>query len=222
MSAEPARYLIYGGPVSPFVRKVRLVLAMKGLAYDFEPVDVFNPPDWFVEISPLRRIPVLRDRARGGETLADSSAICFYLDRAHPAPPLLPDDPWLAGRAAWLEEYADTEFAYRVGMGVFRARFLNPRIGKPVDEALAQKTLTESVPKYFNFFERELADNPYFLGADPSLADIAIATHFVNFGYGGERVDASRWPRLAAFVERMFSMPAFAALMEEEAEALGL
>ncbi|MBI1186029.1 MAG: glutathione S-transferase family protein [Alphaproteobacteria bacterium] len=216
-----ARYVLYGTAASPFVRKVRVVLALKNVAYDFEPVNVFDPPDWFKAISPLKRIPVLKDCERNA-TLADSSAIALYLDRAHPAPLLIPDDPWLAGRCAWLEEYADTEFAYRIGMGVFRARFFNPRIGKPVDEDLAQKTLREHAPRFFSYFESQLGEGGHFVGDALSLADIAIATHFVNFGYGGERVDPARWPKLAAFVDRTLALPAFAALIEEEAAALGI
>ena len=216
------RYVLYGAPVSPFVRKVRLVLALKGQAYRFEHIDVFDQPDWFTDISPLKRVPVLRDEARGGATLADSSAICAYLDHEHVTPPLLPADAWGAGRAAWLEEYADTEFAYRLGMGVFRPRFVSPRMGKPVDEALVRKTLDELAPRYFDYFEQELAGQPFFLGERPGLADIAVATQFVNFEYGGERVDGARWPDLSAFVTRMFALPAFAALLAEERRELRL
>jgi glutathione S-transferase len=214
---------LYGAPISPFVRKVRMILALKRIDYELHPIDVFAQPDWFKEISPLRRVPVLKDRERNGATLADSSAIAHYLDLEHPTPALLPrDDAWAQARAVWLEEYADTEFSYRLGMGIFRNRFVNPRQGKPVDEALAQKTLNETAPRYFSYFEQELGGDLFFLGDRMSLADIAVATQFVNFRYGGEAVDAGRWPRLAAFVGRMFALPEFAALLAEEARELGL
>ncbi len=216
------RYLIYGTPVSPFVRKVRMVLALKGVAYDFEEINIFAPPDWFLPLSPLKRIPVLLDRARANATLPDSSAICLYLDREHPDPPLYGANAWEAGRIAWLEEYADTEFAYRLGMGVFRARFMNPRIGKPVDEELAQKTLREAAPRYFDFFTAELGGRDFMVGDALSLADLAICTHFINFGYGGEKVDANRWPKLAAYAERVLSLAPIAAIVEEEARVLGV
>jgi glutathione S-transferase len=78
-----ADLVIYGTPVSPFVRKVEAVLRSQGVAYDFEDINIMNMPDWFVEISPARRIPVLRDRSVGDKgvsgTIADSSAICLYL-----------------------------------------------------------------------------------------------------------------------------------------------
>ena len=69
----------------PFVRKVEANLRVQGLNYDFELINIMEMPDWFLEISPARRVPVLRDRTIGEKsvagTIADSSAICAYLDR---------------------------------------------------------------------------------------------------------------------------------------------
>ena len=62
--------LIYGMKGSPFVRKVQVVLAEKGLPYDFEMASPFPAPDWFVAINPAKRIPVLRDRSVGAEGVA--------------------------------------------------------------------------------------------------------------------------------------------------------
>ena len=84
-----ANYVLYGTPLSPFVRKVEAVLKHIGVDYDFENINIMDMPDWFVEISPAKRIPVLRDRSIGETgmlgTIADSSAICLYLDRKHKA-----------------------------------------------------------------------------------------------------------------------------------------
>lgn len=215
-----ARYVLYGTAISPFVRKVRVAMALKELTYEFQALNIFDPPEWFAQVNPLKRIPVLRDTTRDA-TLADSSAICAYLDRAHPAPSLMPDDPWDAGRVLFLEEYADTDFGYRLGMGIFRARFVNPRLGKPVDEALAQKTLVEIAPRFFDYLEGAL-DGDHFVGEALTLADIAIATHLVGFRYGGETVDASRWPARSAFAHRTFAHPAFAAVLADEARELGI
>lgn len=71
--------LIYGMKGSPFVRKVQVLLAEKGVPYDFEMASPFPAPDWFAEISPAKRIPVLRDRSIGAEgpagTLPDSGCL---------------------------------------------------------------------------------------------------------------------------------------------------
>lgn len=71
--------IVYGGSVSPFVRKVRVVLAEKGLGYSLEQINPFSPPPDFAEISPLKRIPAFRDTdLPEPNTLADSSVICDY------------------------------------------------------------------------------------------------------------------------------------------------
>ena len=55
--------IVYGSSLSPFVRKVRVVMAEKGLEYTLDPVSPFAPPPEFLEISPLKRIPAFRDNA---------------------------------------------------------------------------------------------------------------------------------------------------------------
>ncbi len=88
---------LYGAPLSPFVRKVRLLLAEKGLDYQLEAIAPFGQPAWYREISPLGRIPALRD---GDLALADSSVICQYLEERYPEPPNLQGDaPPAAQRA---------------------------------------------------------------------------------------------------------------------------
>jgi glutathione S-transferase len=133
---------------------------------------------------------------------------------------LLPDDPFDAARALWFEEYADTDFAYRMGMGVFRPRVVYPRLGKPVDEALVQKTLAEHAPRFFAYLDAELGDRDFLVGDTLSLADIAVATQFANQRHAGEAPDAVHFPRLAAYVTRMLALPVFAALEAEERASL--
>lgn len=209
---DGARYEVIGSAVSPFVRKVRAVMALKGLAHELTEVSVFDPPDWFAAISPLKRIPVLRDRERGGAVLNDSSVIVAYLEAAHPAPAVYPKDPWEMARALWVEEYMDTEFAFRMGMGVFRPRFVSPRMGKPVDEALVQKTLSEHAPRFYAYLEGEIAGKDWFVGGAMSIADIAVACQFINMHLADETPDRYRYPALSAYLERVLAQPAFAEL----------
>ena len=112
--------VLYGAPLSPFVRKADVVLREKNVPFELESVNIMPMPDWFKEISPARRIPVLRDKSVGEEgtqgTIPDSSAICAYLERKFPEPALYPSDPYLHGRAVWIEEFCDSELAGLVGM----------------------------------------------------------------------------------------------------------
>ena len=74
-------YKIMGANVSPFVRKVRIFMAEKGLEYDLEQVSPFSPPAGWREISPLGKIPALLD---GDRIVNDSSCICQYIERKTP------------------------------------------------------------------------------------------------------------------------------------------
>src|SRR5260370_36755427 len=89
---------VFGTSVSPFVRKVRIVLAEKGLLYRHENVNVAKPPDGWRELSPLGKIPAFKDCDRA---LAGSSVICAYLERRFPMPPLYPSEPYDHARALW-------------------------------------------------------------------------------------------------------------------------
>lgn len=209
--------IVYGGSVSPFVRKVRVVLAEKGAAYSLEQVSPFKPPPDFRAISPLGRIPVLRDTDMPDpNTLPDSSVICDYLERKFPNPPLYPSDPMSRARALWYEEYADSILAQTIGPGLFFERVVKKMMRAETDEALCQKTLTEKLPPLFDYLEKEIADRQYFVGNAFSIADVAVGTMLVNFDHAGETVDAARWPKLGAYMKRIHERASFKALIDEE------
>ncbi|MBO6557948.1 MAG: glutathione S-transferase family protein [Pseudomonadales bacterium] len=204
--------VVYGTPVSPFVRKVEAVLHTQGVPYDFEMINIMDMPDWFIEISPARRIPVLRDRTIGEEgvadTIADSSAICVYLDRKFDAG-LYGKDAFESGRIAWLEEYADTELALPLGMRLFRP-ILFPRFsGQDSDLETARKTYQEELPRHFDYLEQTLDGNEFFVGDTFSLADIAVGVQMTQLDLVAGTVDDSRWPSLARHTQAMKAHPGF-------------
>ena len=212
--------LIYGMKGSPFVRKVQVLLAEKGVPYDFEMASPFPAPDWFAEISPAKRIPVLRDRSIGTEgaagTLPDSSVICAYLERKHPEPPMYPRADFDHARALWFEEYADSELAMRIGLGLFRPMVMARMFGKDPDVATARKTVREQLPPLFDYLETSIAGRRWLVGDALGIADIGVATQFVNFLHAGARIDAARWPALAAWIDGVLARPSFAACIAEE------
>lgn len=192
---------VYGAPLSPFVRKLCLCLIEKGLDYQLEVVMPFGQPDWYRELNPLGRIPAFRD---GDLTLADSSVICQYLEEHYPERPSL----YGAGaeqraKVRWLEKYADYELAPLCTFTVFRNRVLKATMGLPCDEDKVQQTLKDKLPNHFDYFEANLGDEPYFLGQQLSMADLALASQLINMEHGGESLDAARWPKLSAHYQRI-------------------
>jgi glutathione S-transferase len=212
--------VIYGLKGSPFVRKVQIALAEKNVPFDFEQASPFPPPDWFAAISPLRRIPVLRDRSVGTEgaagTIPDSSAICGFIERRHPDPPLYPDAPFDFGRALFVEEYADSEMAGLIGLGLFRPMVMSRLMGQEPDVAKARETVHEKLPPIFDWLEATLGGREHMVGDRFGIADIAVGTQLVNFLFAGGRLDAERWPGLEAWMTRTHARPSFAACIESE------
>ncbi len=73
------------------------------------------------------------------------------------------------------------------------------------------------VPTFWAYMEAQLGNNQFFVNNTLTLADIAVASIHVNLLLAQVKVDAARFPKLAAFMERMFARPSFKAVIEEEA-----
>lgn len=205
--------LIYGSPVSAFVRKVAGVCIAKGLPYDIEAVNVFDPPAWFRDISPMKRIPVLRDRSVAEEgvagTIADSSAICAYIEKKHPAPALYPEDPMALGEALFIEEYADTALAMAGGLGIFRPIFFAISKGEEPGLEKAREAWANQLPPIFDVLEARLGGRAFFAGDALSIADITVACVLMQITLVAE-MPLGRWPGLAAHFAAMQALPVIA------------
>jgi glutathione S-transferase len=209
--------IVYGGSLSPFVRKVCVVMAEKGIDFTLENVNPFAPPPEFLAISPLKRIPVLRDTDQPEpNTLSDSSVICDYLEHKFPNPPLYPKDPFLRARALWYEEYADSILAQTIGLGLFFQRIVKKMMNQQPDEAVCAATMADKLPPLFDYLEKEIGDRDYFVADAFTIADVTVGTMLVNFEHAGETVDAKRWPKLAAYGQRMHARPSFKSFIEKE------
>jgi glutathione S-transferase len=204
--------VLHGVSLSPFVRKVRVAMAEKSIAYEHVSVLPFGQTDEYRKKSPLGKIPCYED---GDYVLPDSSAIIAYLERIHPEPALYPSDPEEFGRALWYEEYSDTKLTDTLAP-IFFQRFVQKNFfqQEPDEELVAQK-LEEAGP-LFDYLDGEIGDREVMVGKYFSIADIAIGSIFLNFEYGSERIDAGRWPELAAYVARLHARPSFKGLIEQE------
>lgn len=202
--------VLYGSPLSPFLRKAAGVCIAKGVPFEVEAVNVFAPPPWFLEISPMKRIPVLRDRSVAEEGLAgtipDSSAICAYIEKKHPAPALYPDDPMALGEALFIEEFADTSLAMAGGLGIFRPIFFAISKGEEPGLDKARDAWANQLPPVFDVLETRLGGREYFAGNALSIADITVACVLMQIALVAE-TPLARWPGLATHYAAMQALP---------------
>ncbi len=207
---------LYGVILSPFVRKVLLVLELKSLDYEMVPIDPFNKPPDFSQISPLGKVPLLEE---GDFRLPDSSAICQYLEASQPTPPLYPRTPKDLGRALWLEEYADTRLMGLISR-VFRERVIFKIFQKrETNEDLVAEALQE-LSGELDYLEKQLPETAFFNDEIPGIADISICTNFFNAAHAGWEPAPSTHPRLSAYLARFRAHPVAGARLREEQQRL--
>ena len=215
---------IYGTPVSVHTRKVIVAAIAKGLEHEVIPVVPVipgNPPSNWRQLSPTGLIPALGD---GDFTLSDSTAICAYLDKLHPAEPLYPQGARAHARALSLEQYAGTVFS-SVVRPLFHEVFVHPQLRNiATDQSKIDAVLNNAMPETFGYLDGA-SRGEFLADGAMSMADIAVVSNLVTFQYIGFDLDRVRFPRLAALFERVVRQPAVReALRREETavDAMGL
>src|SRR5262245_27990342 len=203
---------LYGVPQSPFVRKVRIAFEEKGIPYENEPLVPFPKTPELLALSPIGKIPFLRD---GEVVVPDSSVICAYLEKKHPHPALYPADSADYAKALFLEEYADTRLG-QATLPLLFERFVKKILqGQAADEARVQVLLEQELPPAMDYLESQVPESGDSVLARFGIADIAIGTQLAILPGVGVEVDARRWPRVARYFRALLARPSFKTAMAE-------
>ena len=200
------RFELVSHKLCPYVQRVAIALAEKGASFERIHIDLADKPDWFIAISPLARVPLLKV---DGAVLFESAAICDYLDdtigpRLHPGAPLA-----RARHRAWIE------FASSV-LSAIGSFYSAPDAG-----AFDQRTL--ELKAKFATVETVFGEGPWFGGAHFSLVDAAFAPALRYFdvfdtigGFG--MFDAT--PKVSAWRGRLALRPSVIAAVTPDYPAL--
>jgi len=205
-----AKYLLVSFKTCPWVQRAAIVLREKKVEFEFRHIEPDNRPDWFLAISPHKKVPVLRvdDRV----SLFESSAIAEFLDETV-APRLHPEDPVTrAVNRAWTD-YVPT-FAESVTGCAY------------ADTEADYKKAIERIPVPFERLERALekqGSGPLFNGAAYSLVDAAYAP-FLQRYFFLDRIrplgHIEKFPRLKAWAEALMRRPSTHSFPADEFEAM--
>ena len=177
----------------PFVQRAVITLKHKNIDFDITYIDLAEPPDWFIELSPLQKVPVLKV---DDEVLFESAVINEYLDEITGGD-LQPRDPLArAKNRAWVE-FASNMLCnlYMMKMSKDEERYLHYR--KQLEDQLQR-------------VEKRLGDGPWFNGDEFSLADTAFAPLFRQDSVAQNQlsvIDAATTPKVAAWAERLLALP---------------
>ncbi len=191
---------LYGSDTSPYVRKVRIVIAEKQIACDWVMERPADAGGRFRELNPLGKIPVLETDS--GSVIYDSPVIAEYLDGLS-TPRLIPE----AGENRW-----QVQTLHALGDGMMDAtvaRMLERR--KPEDKQTAAVVSKQEgkVADALKSLDSTVASKSFFVDNSFSLADIAIATalSYIDFRYNHDW--RSQFPALAVWAKAIFTRDSF-------------
>jgi glutathione S-transferase len=209
---------LYGSSFSPFVRKVMAYATERGLDLSVEQIGLANKDPEFLRASPLGKMPGFTD---GDFAISDSTAILAYLERKYPDGAMVPASAEDYARIVWFEEFADTVMS-QVTFKCFFNRVVAPLFMKiPGNEELAVEGETVDLPKILDYLETVApAPDGFLVGGAMSIADISVATMFVNYAHAPVAVDKSKWPKTYAWVDAILSRPSFAPVIAQETAGL--
>lgn len=208
--------LLYGAPLSPYVRKVRLLLAFKHVDYESKMIVPYATPEGYEQLNPLKRVPAL---VYAEHTLADSAVIAHFLDASFPEIKLIPEDLFLKARCEWFEKYADYELAPYTTFTTFSQRVLSRLRGKQPDEEAIQIALEKKLPPLFDYLESQL-NGLFFVAETLTLADISIASQLISFEHGGESISEEKWPKLSQFYKHFTQLTPVVPILASEKASL--
>jgi len=196
---------LIGALTSPYVRKVRVVMAEKKLDYGFVDENVWAADTRAHEFNPLGKVPCLV--MEGGEALFDSRVIVEYLDTLSPVGKLIPSVGRERAEVKTWEALADglTDAAVAARLEAHWAgRKDSERCQAWIDRQL------EKIVRALAAMDQGLADKPYCTGIHLTLADVATGC---ALGYLELRFPDIDWradyPRLARLQDKLMQRPSF-------------
>ena len=197
---------LIGSTSSPYVRKVRVVMAEKKLDYQFVEEDVWASDTAIMQSNPLGKVPCLV--MEGGEALFDSRVIVEYLDTLSPVGKLIP----AVGR-----ERAEVKTWEALGDGMLDALILARLESHWAGRTKAQRSQAwidrqmDKAQASLKAMSQGLGDKPYCAGIYLTLADVAVGCTLGYLDFRFPDIDwRTAYPNLARLADKLAQRPSFA------------
>jgi maleylacetoacetate isomerase len=186
--------------------RVRIALALKGVAYDTSPINIrvgeHRAPDYVLK-NPSACVPLLQD---GDFGLGQSLAIIDYLDASYPEPRLIPQDPLVRARVLELSSVIACDIHPVDNLRILKYLRGVLNVTEEQKNAWYRHWVAEGMTTVERLLERH-GEGPYCFGAAPTLADCCLVPQIAN----AERMgcDLSAYPLALAVYAHCAAQPAF-------------
>ena len=172
---------LYDYPGAPNPRRVKIFLHEKGLAYEAVNCDMAKGEHKlpaFLEKNPSGKIPVLE--LDDGRCLAESVAICRYLEAIQPEPNLFGRDPFELGHIEMRNRQIELELWTQVGVSWVNGPIVT-NLWQVEPNTRAKQASDANVRHYHERLDREFGQSDYVAGGRFTVADISLISA-IDFG----------------------------------------
>lgn len=203
---------LYHVPLSPFCRKVRLCLAEKKIEVELIEERYWEKSADFLRRNPAGKVPVLRIE---GRHLADSAAICEYLEEIHPDPALLPPGALDRYEVRRLCGWFDDKFFHEVTANLLYERVNKKVTGAGYPDSRSVKAGARAIKYHLDYMTWLLDQRRWLAGDRLTLADFAAAAHLSALDYISD-VDWTRSETVKDWYAKIKSRPAFRGILADQ------
>ena len=193
-------------PLSPYSRKVRLVLAEKHLPFELRIEKVWERRAEYLEIHPAGTVPALLED--NGMAIPNSGVICEYLDEAYPDTPLMGHTLAERVEVRRLVSWFDEKFAADVTRNLLGEKYMKRMSGRGHPDAGALRAGYTNLRHHLEYLGWLAETRKWLAGSSISLADFAAAGHISALDFIGD-IDWEVSPPAREWYARMKSRPSF-------------
>ena len=204
--------LLYHLPLSPYARKVRLVLAEKRLPFELKLEKVWENRPEYLALNPAATVPTLVEE--NGLVIPDSGVICEYLDEAYPDVPLLGHTLAERVEVRRIVAWFDHKFAVEVARNLLYEKAMKPVSGRGAPDAAKLRAGYAAMRSHMEYIGWLAETRKWLGGANISLADFTAAAFLSALDFIGD-VSWSASPPAKEWYARMKSRPAFRPLLND-------
>ncbi|GLP87047.1 Glutathione S-transferase family protein [Tritonibacter mobilis] len=203
---------LYHVPLSPFCRKVRLSLAEKKIEVELVEERYWEQDADFLRRNPAAKVPVLR---LDGMLMAESAAICEYIEETRPDPCLMPKKPAERLEVRRLVSWFDDKFHHEVTSKLLYERVNKKMTGEGYPDSSNVKSGAKAIKYHIDYLSWLLDHRRWLAGDNMTLADFAAAAHLSSLDYISD-VDWNRSAVVKDWYAKIKSRPAFRSILADQ------
>ncbi len=202
---------LYNLPLSPFCRKIRLVLSEKKIEFELVEEKVWEKRMDFLRINPACKVPVLKNK---DVIIADSNAIFEYLEEKYPSPPLLSNNLIDKAEIRRIVGWFDDKFHNEVTTNLLYEKINKKLSKKGQPDSNKIKIGTNNIKFHIDYLDWLLEKRKWLAGNNMTIADLTAASHISVLDYLGD-IDWERSDFVKNWYYKVKSRPSFRSLLSD-------